>query len=211
MNHLRRQLIDTALRMNALGINQGSSGNVSLRHGDGFLITPTGMSYDSLEPADIVQMPLQGTPTTDQRKPSSEWLFHRDIYQQRPEFAAIVHVHSTAATALACLREPIPAFHYMVAAAGGKDIRCADYALFGTQQLSDTVLIALQQRRACLMANHGLITCGDDLAAALALAVEVEQLAAQYLTARSVAEPIILGDAQMDEVINKFAGYGQQD
>ena len=211
MNHLRRQLIDTALRMNALGINQGSSGNVSLRHGDSFLITPTGMSYDSLEPADIVQMSLQGTPAADQRKPSSEWLFHRDIYQQRPEFGAIVHVHSTAATALACLREPIPAFHYMVAAAGGKDIRCADYALFGTQELSNTVLIALQQRRACLMANHGLIACGDDLAAALALAVEVEQLAAQYLTARSVAEPIILGDAQMDEVINKFAGYGQQD
>ena len=214
MKQQRRQLIDTALQMNALGINQGSSGNVSLRNRDSFLITPTGMPYDSLELADIVQMPIQdgqGTPRLGQRKPSSEWRFHRDVYQQRHEFEAIVHVHSTAATALACLRQPIPAFHYMVAAAGGNNIRCADYALFGTQALSDTVLVALQGRRACLMANHGLLACGADLAGALALAVEVEQLAEQYLAARAVAEPTLLSDAQMQQVIEKFAGYGQQE
>lgn len=207
---LSAEVIHTATEMNRLGINNGSSGNVSARQGEGFLITPTGMAYAELTDGDLVSMSLAGEVTDGLRLPSSEWLFHRDIYVNRPELGAIVHLHSRAATALACLREPIPAFHYMVAGAGGADIRCADYALFGSQQLSIAVLAALQGRRACLLANHGLVACGADLPAALDLAVEVELLASQYLLARQCGQPVLLDENEMAEVIEKFASYGQQ-
>ncbi len=207
---LAADVIHTAVEMNRSGNNSGSSGNVSARHPDGFLITPTGMAYGDLEATDLVLMSLSGAVVGGTRRPSSEWQFHRDIYASRPEFGAIVHVHSRAATALACLRQPIPAFHYMVAVAGGMDIRCSDYALFGTEALSVAVIAALEQRRACLLANHGLVACGADLSDALQLAIEVELLASQYLLARQSGEPVLLTDEQMTEVLVRFADYGQQ-
>jgi L-fuculose-phosphate aldolase len=203
---LRQAVIDTALAMNASGINQGTSGNVSVRLAvpDAFLITPTATPYSQLTPTAIVEM--HGV-TPQGGRPSSEWRFHYDIYQARPDVAAIVHTHSRQATALACLRQSIPAFHYMVACAGGRDIRCCDYHTFGTQALSDAVLRALHERRACLMANHGVVATGASLAAALALAIEVENLAAMYLAACAIGTPVLLGDDEMDCVLDKFRHY----
>ena len=206
---LAQQVIDTCLAMNTHGINQGSAGNVSLRCRDGFLITPSGMPYDRLTPDDIVFVDLDGKPSGALR-PSSEWRMHRDIYAQRPEAGAVLHAHSTFATALSCLRIDIPAFHYMIAVAGGADIRCADYALFGTQQLSDNMLVALEGRRACLLGTHGMICFHDDIERALWLGIEVETLARQYWHARQAGDPVILNDAQMQEVIASFADYGKQ-
>ena len=212
---LRASVIATAREMNALGINRGKSGNVSARWHkgklDGYLITPSGMPYASIKPADIVAMPIDGETQAarGRRRPSSEWRFHRDIYRARPEAAAIVHTHSPFATSLACLRRGIPAFHYMVAVAGGDDIRCASYATFGTQALSDRALAALEGRRACLLANHGMIAIGASLAAALALAVDVETLAEMYWRARQIGEPVLLPASEMEIVIAKFRTYGQ--
>jgi L-fuculose-phosphate aldolase len=209
---LRDAVIATARAMNPAGINRGKAGNVSARwcdaRGDAFLVTPSGMPYGEIRPDDIVRVTLDGDPHGT-RKPSSEWRFHRDIYRTRAEANAIVHVHSPFATALACNRRGIPPFHYMVAVAGGRDIRCAPYATFGTQALSDNALAALEGRRACLLANHGAIAFGPTLEAALALAVEVETLAEMYVRALQVGEPILLDDAEMDVVIAKFASYGQ--
>jgi L-fuculose-phosphate aldolase len=212
---LREAVITTAREMNAVGINRGRSGNVSARWRnakfDGYLITPSGMPYASIKPADIVALPLAGETDSvrGRRRPSSEWRFHRDIYRARPEAAAIVHTHSPFATSLACLREGIPAFHYMVSAAGGDDIRCAPYATFGTQALSDHAVAALADRRACLLANHGMIAIGASLAAALSLAVEVETLAEMYWRARQLGEPVLLSASEMENVITKFRSYGQ--
>jgi L-fuculose-phosphate aldolase len=214
---LREAVIATAREMNALGINRGKSGNVSARWRnpkfDGYLITPSGMPYASIVPVDIVAMPIDGE--TDaargRRHPSSEWRFHRDIYRARPDAAAIVHTHPPFATSLACLRHGIPAFHYMIAVAGGDDIRCAPYATFGTQALSDYAVAALEGRRACLLANHGMIAIGASLAAALALAVEVETLAEIYWRARQLGEPVLLPASEMKVVIAKFRTYGQAD
>ena len=205
---LRREIIATAQAMNARGLNRGKSGNVSARSGSGFLVTPTGLAYESMQPEDIVAMNPQGE-WRGTRAPSSEWRFHRDIYGARSEVAAIVHVHSTFATTLACLARGIPAFHYMIAMAGGRDIRCAPYATFGTQELSDHALKALDDRTACLLANHGMIAIGSALADALALAVEVEALAEQYWRALQIGEPNLLADAEMDRVLEKFQTYGQ--
>ena len=207
---LRRDLIETARKMNALGINQGSSGNLSARIGEGLLITPSGVAYEALKPADIVEMASGGwTCARPGRTPSSEWRFHRDILEARPEFGAVLHCHSLNATALSCLRREIPAFHYMVAVAGGASIRCAPYATFGSEALSRHALGALEGRKACLLANHGMIAAGEDLAGALALAVEVETLAAQYCQALQVGAPKILSKAEMRRVLAKFeAGYG---
>jgi len=196
--------------MNALGINQGTSGNLSLRVEGGFLITPLGMSYDDLSPDDIVRMGFD-TSFVGQRKPSSEWRFHLDILSARPDAGAVLHTHSVHCTALSCLRKGIPAFHYMVAAAGGRDIRCADYATFGTQELSDKAVNALNGRKACLLGNHGLIVLGDTAERALALAVEVETLAQQYLLTIRSGEPVLLDDAEMDRVLELFKSYGKQD
>jgi len=213
MKHLklRRAIIATARRMNELGINQGTSGNVSARAGNKMLITPSGVPYDDLRPADIVEMQFDGgwQCAVPGRRPSSEWRFHLDVLRARPEFGALVHVHPVQATALACQRRGIPAFHYMIAVAGGNSIRCAPYATFGTATLSRNALKALEGRTGCLLANHGMIACGVDLTTALALAVEIETLAAQYNAAMQTGRPKILSEAEMRRVLAKFkAGYG---
>jgi len=205
---LRREIIATALAMNARGINRGKSGNVSARVENGFLITPSGLAYDSLEPHDVVAMTLEGE-ARGPRQPSSEWRFHRDIFASRADANAIVHAHSPFATTLACLGRDIPPFHYMIAVAGGKDIRCAPYATFGTQALSDHALRALESRTACLLANHGMIAVGPSLAGALALAVEVEALAEQYWRALQIGQPTLLSETEMAVVLERFKTYGQ--
>jgi L-ribulose-5-phosphate 4-epimerase len=205
---LRQQIIATALRMNELRINRGRSGNVSARAGEGFLVTPSGLSYEETRPEDIAAVTLAGD-ASGPRQPSTEWRFHRDIYAARHDVGAIVHTHSTFATTLACLGRDIPAFHYMVAVAGGKDIRCADYATFGTQALSDHAVVALEARKACLLANHGMIAVGASLADALALAVEVEALAEQYWRTLQLGTPDLLSNEEMDVVLEKFSRYGK--
>lgn len=208
--HLATEVLAAARAMNASGINRGAAGNVSARAGDGFLITPTGMAYDECVPEDIAKVGLDGT-AAGRRKPSSEWRFHRDIYAARPEAGAIVHCHSPFATALACLSVEIPPFHYMIARFGGDTVRCADYATFGTQELSDAVLAALQGRRACLMAHHGMLVYGGDLKEALALAVELETLCEQYWRVLQLGEPRLLPAAEMARVLEKFGDYGRQE
>ncbi len=203
---LRQEIIDTALAMNAGRINQGTSGNLSVRLNDRILITPSGVAYDALRPEDLVEIAIDGR-VIGRGKPSSEWLFHRDLLSARRDASVVLHSHPVHATALACLRRDIPAFHYMVAVAGGDSIRCAPYATFGTQELSDHALAALVDRRACLLANHGVIVLGASLREALDLATEVEALAAQYLAALQVGEPALLTDAQMRDVLDRFAGH----
>ena len=205
----RDDLIATARAMQPAGLNKGTSGNVSVRHGDGFYITPTGMPYDRLVADDIPLMALDGS-HVGARKPSSEWRFHRDLYAARPEVGAVLHAHSPFAVSLACLRRDIPPFHYMIARFGGDTVRCADYALFGSQALSDAALLAMRERKACLLANHGLLVAGRDLDEALALAIELEELCEQYWRACQLGAPVLLSDDEMTEVIAKFAGYGQQ-
>jgi len=206
----RHALLEAALKMASLGLNEGAAGNVSLRVEEGILVTPSALPYDEMGPADIVLLDWEGE-TLDSpagRKPTSEWRFHRDILASRPEFSAVAHCHSPFATTIASWERSIPAVHYMIALAGGNDIRCAPYATFGTQALSDAVLGALEGRRACLMANHGLLSANRDLETALAVALEVEQLAAAYLAARAAGEPVLLDDGEMDRVIEKFRTYG---
>lgn len=205
---LREAIIATCLKMNALGINQGKAGNVSARIAGGFLITPTGIPYEDTRREQIVAMRADGG-HDGVAQPSSEWRFHRDLYAARGEFQAIVHTHSSFATSLACLGMPIPAFHYMVACAGGADIRCAPYATFGGQALSDHAVSAMAGRRACLLAQHGMIAAGDTLESALALAVEVETLARMYWQALQIREPDLLSEAEMERVLEKFKSYGQ--
>lgn len=207
---LSQQIIDICLAMNIEGINQGSAGNVSARFEEGFLITPSGMAYDKLSPDDITFVGMDGK-SQGRLKPSSEWRMHLDIYANKPDAKAVVHAHSTFAVSLSCLRKDIPPFHYMVAVAGGTDIRCSDYALFGTQALSDTMLEALEGRRACLLGTHGMICFHDNLDKALWLAVEVETLAKQYWHTCQAGDPVLLDNAQMAEVIEKFKTYGKQD
>lgn len=204
---LRRQIIATALAMNARGINRGKSGNVSTRWRDGFLITPSGLAYDEMKPSQIVFIDAGGV-AYGKLAPSSEWRFHHDIYRARADAQAVVHAHSSFATTLACLGRDIPAFHYMVAVAGGNNIRCAPYATFGTQQLSDHALAALKDRKACLLANHGMIALEQSLQKALALAVEVEALCEQFWRALQIGQPNILPDAEMAVVLEKFRTYG---
>ena len=214
MSNLAEQVAATARRSVALGLNQGSSGNISARSPEGLLITPSGRDMSAIDAAEIVPLDTTGnvaSPAAAGMKPSSEWRFHRDIYTAYPEAQAVVHAHSPFAVALACLRRAVPPFHYMVAMAGGNDIRCAAYATFGSQALSDAVLAALDGRRACLMANHGLLAWGRSLTGALALALEVESLCGQYLRASQVGTPVLLSDAEMAEVLEKFKGYGAQD
>lgn len=205
---LRQQIIDICLRMNALGINQGKAGNVSVRVAGGLLITPSGVDYARMAPDDIVRIDEAGT-AHGERPPSSEWRFHFDIMRRRPDAGAILHAHPPYCTALACLRREIPAFHYMVAVAGGESIRCAPYATFGTQALSDNALAALAGRKACLLANHGMICVERDLDSVLALAVEVETLARQYCIALQTGEPVLLPAAEMATVLRKFRSYGE--
>lgn len=212
MRHLeeRRAVLETARRMNASGLNQGTSGNVSLRVDGGLLITPSGLPYDETTPEDIVEMDLKGGVRAGQREPSSEWRIHRDLYAARPEAGAVVHAHPMFATTMSCLRRGIPAVHYMIALAGGKDVRCAEYATFGTEALSVRVLAALEGRKACLLANHGLVAFGQDLRHALRIAEEVEVVAAQYWRALQVGEPVVLDDEEMERVLERFETYGRR-
>lgn len=204
---LREHIIETCRRMNAEGLNQGTAGNVSVHTDDGLLITPSGMAYDTMRPEDIVRVDGEGR-AHGKRSPSSEWRFHYDIVRSRDDVGAILHAHPTCCTALACLRRDIPAFHYMIAVAGGDSIRCAPYATFGTQELSDNALAALEGRKACLLANHGLICVDRDLESVFALAIEVETLARQYCAALQIAEPAILPAEEMRVVLAKFRSYG---
>ena len=205
----RAKVLATARAMNAVGINRGSAGNVSARWRDGFLVTPTGMAYDACAAADMVFVGLDGR-VEGARKPSSEWRFHRDIYAARPEAGAVVHAHPPFATSLACLGRGIPPFHYMVARFGGADVRCADYATFGSQALSDAVVAALAARQGCLMAQHGMVVFGGDLDQALALALELETLCEQYWRVLQIGEPRLLPDDEMARVLDAFRDYGRQ-
>jgi L-fuculose-phosphate aldolase len=208
MQNAREALLKISGQLITLGLNKGTAGNVSVRAGDGFLITPSGMPVDEMTPTSMVHMNFDGS-FEERKKPSSEWRFHRDILQSRKDVNAIVHTHSTFATTLACLHKDIPPFHYMIAVVGGDSIRCAPYALFGTQALSDNALAALQERKACLLANHGMICLGRDLEDALSVAVEVENLCEQYWRALQIGEPHILSEAEMREVFQQFKGYGK--
>jgi L-fuculose-phosphate aldolase len=206
-----RTLVIAACReLTRRGLTHGTSGNVSVRcDAQRFFVSPSGMDYELLQADDVPLLDLDGR-WYGRRRPSSEWRFHRDIFKSRHDVGAIVHTHSPRATALACTGRGIPAFHYMVAVAGGRDIRCAPYHGFGTQELSDAALAALQDRKACLLANHGVIATAADLRSAIALAGEVENLALQYCAALSLGEVSILDDAEMCRVVEKFRTYGQQ-
>lgn len=204
---LRQSIIDTCLRMNREGINQGTSGNVSVRWGHGMLISPSGIPYEDLEPGDIVFLDANGTHAPGQR-PSSEWRLHLGILRARPETDAVVHTHSIHATALSMRGMEIPAAHYMVAAAGGPNIRCARYATFGTPELSEYAVEALADRSACLLANHGVVATGPDLRKALWLAGEIEVLARQYILSLMLGGPDLLSDAEIERVRERFRNYG---
>ena len=206
---LRRAVIRTARRTEAAGLTHGTSGNVSARTPGGLFVTPSGVPYDALEPSDVVELDMAGNAVRGRGRPSSEWRIHRDVYAARADVGAVVHVHPPFATTLSCLRRDLPAVHYMIAAAGGATVRCAAYATFGTEELSAAVLAALNGRRACLMANHGLVALGADLEAALTVAVEVEQVAEIYWRALAAGEPVILDDAEMARVVERFKDYGR--
>jgi len=208
-NDLRKKVIETCRAMNAARINQGTSGNVSVRTDEGFLITASGIPYADMEPEHVVEMDLDAGYRGDYL-PSSEWRMHQDIFKARPEAGAIVHTHSLYATALATLRKDIPAFHYMIAVTGGTSLRVSDYAEFGTQALSDTMLKAMKDRTACLLANHGQIAFGPNLDKALWLAVEIETLCHQYWAALQAGTPVLLNDEQMKSVLQRFKTYGKQ-
>ncbi len=210
MQALGERLLDTARRLAQTGLNKGTAGNVSARSAEGLVITPTGLAYDACTAADMVTMQLAGT-WSGPRKPSSEWRFHRDIYAARPKAGAVVHCHSPFATALACQGRDIPPFHYMIARFGGSTVRCAAYATFGTQELSDHALAALAGRCACLLGNHGMLVFGRDLDQTLDLAIEFETLCEQYWRTLQIGPPLLLSDAEMAVVLEKFSHYGQQD
>lgn len=207
---LRRAIVDACRRVAASGLSPGKSGNVSARIDGGMIITPTGVAYEKLRPQDMVAMRFDGDAATG-LLPSSEWPFHAAIYRARGDAQAIVHTHSPHATSLACLGKGIPAFHYMVAVAGGDRIECAPYATFGTNELARNAVAALgKERRACLLSNHGQIAFGASVEAALLLAEEVETLAAQYWRALQIGKPHILPADEMKRVLKKFSTYGQQ-
>lgn len=209
----RQAIIDKCLWMNATGLNQGTAGNISARYGDHLFITPSATPYDALTPEMLAAMPIEGEYGTWEGplKPSTEWRFHLDIIRARPDVGAIVHTHSTFATVLAIARRAIPACHYMVAAFGGNDVACADYATFGTAELSANVLKALEGRNSCLMANHGMLATGSDLEKAMWRAGELETLSEQYYHALILGAPVILSDADMAEAHAQFVGYGLRD
>ncbi|HEX7388843.1 MAG TPA: class II aldolase/adducin family protein [Acidiphilium sp.] len=209
----RKALIQACRQMNALGINQGTSGNISVRHGNTMLISPSAIPYDRMEPEMIAALPIDGEygKWTGPKKPSTEWRFHLDIMKARPEVNAIVHSHPTFATVLAIARRNIEACHYMIAAFGGTDIRCAPYATFGTKALSVHAVEALKDRMGCLLANHGMIALGETLDKAMWRAVELETIARQYYHALVLGKPQILTKADIDATLAQFSGYGIQD
>jgi L-fuculose-phosphate aldolase len=210
---LREAIVAKARWMNDTGLNQSTSGNLSARYGERMLITPSAVPYDAMEPEMIASMPLEGEYGSWEGplRPSTEWRFHLDIMRVRPDVGGIVHTHSTYATVLAIARKTIPACHYMIAAFGGMDIRCAEYATYGTKALSDNALKALEGRTGCLLANHGMIATGADLDKAMWLAVELETIARQYYHSLLIGGPIILSEAAIEETRKGFATYGLQD
>ena len=205
--NLRQEIIRSCRFMNDSGLNQGTSGNISVRLGDQFLITPSAMPYEELEPEDILLMEFDGSHDPD-KVPSSEWRFHLDILKAKPEAGAVVHTHSAYATTIAIMGLDIPAVHYMVAAAGGNSVRCAKYATYGTEDLAANALEAMQDRKACLLANHGLIATGGTLQQAMWLTVEVENLARQFFNVLQVGRYNVLPDDEIDRVLEKFQTYG---
>jgi L-fuculose-phosphate aldolase len=212
---LRREIIEKCRWMNAVGLNQGTSGNISARFGDRMLITPSAVPYEEMEPGMIAAMPLDGEigpgDYEGPLKPSTEWRFHRDILRGRPEAGAVVHTHAMYCTILAIARRPIPACHYMIAAFGGPDVRVADFHPYGTAELAAAVLRALDGRTGALMANHGMVTVGSSLAKAMWLAVELETIAKQYYHALLIGGPVILPDAVIADTLRGFASYGLQE
>ncbi len=206
---MRSQLLIITQKLAELGLNKGTAGNSSVRSGDGFLVTPSGMNVEDMTPQSMVQMAFDGSYEAN-KIPSSEWRFHRDILADRPEINAVIHTHSMFATTMACLHKDIPPFHYMIAVTGGDTIRCAPYALFGTQVLSDHALAALYHSKACLLANHGMIALGRDLDDALAVTVEMENLCEQYWRILQIEpNPPLLTEQEMSEVFQQFKGYGK--
>ena len=201
------QIIKYANMLNSEKLSTLRSGNVSLRYKNGFLITPSGIKYSLLKVDDIVFVSLDGKFDETKNKPSSEWRFHKDIYSSKNEANAIVHAHSTYATAVSAHNKDVPAFHYMVALAGGNDLKCANYATFGTQELSDNIINALKNRKACLMSNHGQVAFGDNLEQAFELAQEVENICHQYINAIKLGEPKILSSSEMDVILEKVKNY----
>lgn len=207
---LRRGIVAACRALSELGLNRGTSGNVSARHGSKMLISPTGIPYDALKPANIARMSLENTDYVWEGKlpPSSEWRFHHDILLSRPDMPAVVHTHSTYATVLAIAGREIPAVHYMIAAAGGPSIKVGRYATYGTKELSDNALKALKGRNCCLLANHGMIAVGPNLKRAVWLAMQVEMLAQQYYLSLSIGGPNLLSAAEIERVRQKFTSYG---
>ena len=206
---LRQDLIVAARRLVSSGLTRNTSGNISHRVGDGFLVTPTGMPYETLEPDDIVFVDGDAA-AHGRRLPSSEWRMHFDLFSARPEINVALHAHAPFCTSIACLGRGIPAFHYMIAMFGGADIRCAGYATFGTEELSCHAVAALDGRNGCLLANHGMITLGRSFDDAFKLGIELETLAEMYWRALQIGEPLILDAAEMSRVLEKFQSYGKQ-
>lgn len=204
---VRQAMVEACRSMNALGINQGTSGNISVRWRDGLLVTPSGLPYGEMDADDIVHLRIDGTHDHD-LEPSSEWRFHRDIIRERPDVGAVVHAHPVYCTAFAMCRTDIPAAHYMISAAGGPTVRCAEYATFGTEELSRRALEALEDRTCCLLANHGMIATGPSLDRAMWLAVELETLCRQYAVALQVGTPVILPDEEVARTTDRFRSYG---
>ena len=208
---LRKEIITIVGQFNSSGLSFGRSGNLSTRSAQGFLITPTGIPYDVLGLEDIIELDYAGNVIEGILRPSSEWRMHRRIYQAREDINAIVHVHSPYATAVACTRKPIPAFHYMVSILGSDSVPCADYATFGTEELAENVIDTLEDCMACLLANHGQVSVGEDLVTAFRYAGEVENLARQFILSLHAGGPVLLGDEEMRINIEKFRSYGKQD
>lgn len=208
---LRQEIIERCREMNAHGINQGTSGNISARFGDRMLVSPSAIPYDALKPEMIASMPLDGSGAWEgTKKPSTEWRFHSSLLRERPDANAVVHAHPPYCTALAIARKEIPACHYMIAAFGGNNVRCAGYATFGTEDLSELAVAAMKDRTACLLANHGMIVIGDTLAQAMWRAVELETVARQYFLSLQIEGLVVLSDAAIEETHAGFAEYGLQ-
>ena len=204
-------LIDTAIQLQNMGLNHGATGNCSCRDGDTYLITPSGVDTINLSEDKVIRMDFEGNiiDSISNLKPSSEWRFHQDIMSQRKEVGAVVHTHSIYASTFSLFGDELPPFHYMIAVAGGDTVRCASYAMFGTQQLSDNIIGALTDRKACLIANHGLVAIGDNLTEALQIAEEVEHLCQLYIEVKKIGEPNLLSKKQMSEVIERFQTYSR--
>lgn len=206
----KERLCDVAIRLNNNGFNHGATGNCSLRTKEGFLITPSGIANRNLIPEIMVELDMHGKKiNTSPLNASSEWLFHKDLYRMNKNINAVIHTHCPYATALSTINKGLNSFHYMIAVAGGKDIRCAKYALFGTQELSNNILEAMRDRKACLIANHGLVTAAEDLETAYDITEEIEHLSMVYINAQKISEPKILSDDDMVDVLDRFQTYSR--